>query len=177
MGRIIAVSVLSSVLASGAITIPASMSATFVQKVTTPSKKQTRYEGNVRINRTREFKWVYTRPAPKQICGDGRDVRIVEPDLEQVIVYRVGSLLDLMQLLKRAKPHHDALYTARYHGITYTLKLDPKGRIEQVAYKDETDNVVNVHFYRVRYSDRPIPTAQLTCPIPKGYDVIRGKRP
>jgi outer membrane lipoprotein carrier protein len=175
MGRFFAFWVGISLGVYAQIPIPTALSATFVQKVTTPSGKKRRYEGNVRINRTREFQWVYTRPASKIICGDGRDVRIVDHELEQVIVYRVGSLLDLMQLLKRAKPHHDAIYTATYHGVTYTLKLSKAGQIEQVAYTDETDNVVQVRFGQVRYRDRSFSRTALQCPQPKGYDIIKGK--
>ncbi len=167
---------LSVVLSAGGITVPASFSATFVQKVTTPKKRTTRYKGTVQVNRTRAFRWVYTAPTSREICGDGKRVRIVDHPLEQVIVYRVGSLVDLMQLLKRARPHHDHIYTANYHGVNYTLKLDKQGRIEQVAYKDDLDNTVNIHFYGVRYSDTPIPAQKLRCRIPAHYDVIKGKR-
>jgi outer membrane lipoprotein carrier protein len=156
------------------IVIPTSFSATFVQKVTTPKHKVIRYSGDVRVNRTREFLWRYRQPSRREICGDGQRVRIVDHRLKQVVIYRVGSLLDLMQLLKRAKPYKGSIYLTRYHGVRYTIKLDPKGRIEQVAYKDEMDNVVNIHFYRVRYADRPIPPAQLRCKIPRTYDTVKG---
>ncbi len=168
--------ILSFVSLAGGIEVPAGFSATFVQKVTTPKKRTVRYEGRVQVNRTRAFRWVYTRPASREICGDGKRVRIVDHELEQVIVYRVGSLVDLMQLLKRAKPHHDHIYTAEYHGITYTLKLDRQGRIEQVAYRDELDNTVNIRFQGVRYLDTPIPETELRCRIPAEYDIIKGKR-
>jgi len=167
---------LSVMLNAGGITIPASFSATFVQKVTTPKKKTVRYKGNVQVNRTRAFRWVYTVPASREICGDGKRVRIVDHALEQVIVYRVGNLVDLMQLLKRAKPHHGQIYTADYHGVVYTIKLDEQGRIEQVAYRDELDNTVNIRFHQVRYADTLIPAEKLRCRIPPHYDVIKGKR-
>lgn len=161
---------------SASLVIPTAFDASFVQKVTTPAHKVVRYTGTLKVNRTRAFVWAYLQPRVQEICGDGQEVRIIDHDLEQVIVYRVGSLLDPMQLLKRAKPHHDHLYTADYHGVTYTLKLDKQGRIEQIAYKDELDNVVHVRFKQMRYHDRPFNAAELACPVPRGYDRIRGKR-
>lgn len=158
----------------GEIRVPVYVSATFVQKVTTPKKKVIRYTGDLLLNRSREFRWRYTSPAKREICGDGDRVRVIDHRLKQVVVYKVGSLLDLMQLLKRAKPYRGDLYLARYHGTRYTLKIDARGQLEQVAYKDEMDNVVNIHFYHVHYGDTPFPAARLRCRVPQSYDVIQG---
>jgi len=163
-----------SMLPAGQIVVPPSMTATFVQKITTPQKHRTRYTGRVWVNRSREFLWQYEKPVKREICGDGSRVRIVDHDLEQVTVYKVGSLLDLMQLLKRAKPYRKDIYLTRYHGTRYTLKINPKGQLEQVAFKDKLDNVVNIHFYHIVYRDTPIASTRLRCHIPKSYDVIKG---
>jgi outer membrane lipoprotein carrier protein len=156
------------------INVPISMSATFVQKITTPHKKTTRYTGSLLLNRSREFRWAYRSPTRREICGDSSRVRIVDHDLEQVTIYRVGSLLDLMQLLKRAEPYRGDLYLAKYHGTRYTLKINKKGQVEQIAFKDDMDNVVNIHFHKIHYRTAPFGSAKLRCVIPKKYDVIRG---
>ena len=101
---------------------------------------------------------------------------MIDHRLQQVVVYKVGSLLDLMQLLKRAKLYRGDLYLARYHGTRYTLKVDPKGQLEQIAYKDEMDNVVNIHFHSVHYGNTPFSAKRLRCRVPKSYDVIKGSR-
>jgi len=162
------------VLTFAQITVPPSLSATFVQKITTPKKHLTRYTGHVIVNRSREFLWRYEKPARREICGDGSRVRIVDHDLEQVTVYTVGSLLDLMQLLKRAKRYRNDIYLTRYHGTRYTLKINKKGQLEQVAFQDKLDNIVNIHFYHIVYRDKPIASTRLRCRIPKSYDVIKG---
>ena len=161
--------------ASAQLMIPTAFGASFVQKVTTPTHKTIRYSGTLNINKTRAFRWKYVHPKAKEICGDGAEVRIVDHDLEQVIVYRVGGLLDLMQLLKRAQRYRDQLYTAKYHGVTYTLKLNQQGRIEQIAYKDDLDNVVHIRFRNIQYLDRSFGQEDLVCPVPKGYDIVREK--
>jgi len=154
--------------------VPVSMSATFVQKVTTPRKKTVRYTGDLLLNRSREFRWRYARPSRREICGDGSRVRVIDHRLEQVVVYKVGSLLDMMQLLKRAKRYRKDIYLARYHGTQYTLKIDTQGHIEQIAYKDKMDNVVNIHLHNVQYRPDPIAPRKLRCPVPKTYDIIKG---
>ena len=156
----------------GEIRVPVHVSGTFVQKVTTPKKKVVRYTGELLLNRSREFRWRYKTPTKREICGDGDRVRVIDHRLQQVVVYKVGSLLDLMQLLKRAKRYRGDLYVARYHGVQYTLKIDPKGQLEQIAYKDNMDNVVNIHFYNIHYGDVPFSAKRLRCPAPKTYDVI-----
>jgi outer membrane lipoprotein carrier protein len=156
------------------IKIPVSFSATFVQKVTTPKKKMIQYSGNLRLNRSREFRWAYRTPTTREICGDGSQVRIIDHKLEQVVIYKVGSLLDLMQLLKRAKPYRNDIYLAKYHGTRYTLKVNPKGQLEQIAYKDKMDNVINIHFHKIQYNTVPFSASRLKCVAPKSYDIIKG---
>jgi len=162
------------ILSVAQIVIPEGVSASFVQKVTTPGHQTVRYTGTLLLNRSRAFRWQYDAPSHREICGDGNRVRVIDHALEQVTVYRVGSLLDLMQLLKRAKPYRGDLYTARYHGIDYTLKVNSKGEVEQIAYKDEMDNVIHIRFTKVRYVDHPFAQEQLRCPLPAGYDRIKG---
>ncbi len=165
---------LISLLSQAEIRVPVSLSATFVQKVKTPQKKTVRYTGDLLLNRSREFRWHYARPARRDICGDGRRVRIIDHRLQQVVVYKVGSLLDMMQLLKRAKQYRKDIYLAKYHGTQYTLKIDARGQVEQIAYKDKMDNVINIRFSHVQYRNDSIASKKLVCPVPKSYDVVKG---
>ena len=158
----------------GEIRVPVQVSATFVQTVTPPNKKIVRYTGELLLNRSHEFRWRYTSPTRREICGDGDRVRVIDHRLQQVVIYKVGSLLDPMQVLKRAKPYRGDLYLARYHGTRYTLKVDPKGQLEQIAYTDGMDNVVNIHFHEVHYGETPFPPEQLQCDVPPSYDRIKG---
>ncbi len=172
--HILFLSIFTIAIMEAKIVIPPSFYATFVQKVTSPHKKQVKYTGEAYINRSREFRWIYKTPTKREICGDGSKVRVVDHDLEQVSIYQVGSLLDLMQLLKRAKPYRDDIYLTKYHGVRYTLKINKRGQIEQIAYKDKMDNVINIHFYKIKYNKTPFAVSKLRCLVPKSYDVIKG---
>jgi outer membrane lipoprotein carrier protein len=156
------------------ITLPAAMEAKFVQKVSNPKKKVIRYEGTLLLDNKARFKWSYRKPTKKEVCSDGKRLTVVDHDLEQVSFYRLNRGFDLGSMLKRAKHYKGRLYTARYQGRTYTIALDGRGRIEQIAYRDDMDNVVNIHLYGVRtFSKAPTP-GRFRCSYPKSYDVIEG---
>ncbi|ADV46400.1 LolA-like outer membrane lipoprotein chaperone [Nitratifractor salsuginis] len=156
------------------ITLPAAMEAKFVQKVTNPKKKVIRYEGRLVMDNKSRFKWSYLKPSKKEVCSDGKRVLVVDHDLEQVSTYRMNRGFDLAAALKRAKHYKGRLYTAAYQGRTYTIAVDPKGYIEQIAYRDDMDNVVNIHLYNVHTYAKPMPAGRFRCTYPKSYDVIEG---
>jgi outer membrane lipoprotein carrier protein len=159
---------------AGGITLPAGMEAQFFQKVTNPQKRVIQYSGKVLMDSGRRFKWSYTRPTRKEVCSDGQQVIVVDHDLEQVSFYRMEKGFDLGAVLARARHYRDNLYTAKYQGRTYTLAVDGKGRIEQIAYRDDMDNVVNIHLKKIRSLSRPPAAKRMRCPYPKEYDVIKG---
>ena len=167
---------ISAFLAAGAgrITLWPGMEAQFVQKITNPKKKVIRYEGRVLMDNGARFKWSYTKPSKKEVCSDGKRVVVVDHDLEQVSYYRMDKGFDLGAVLKKAKHYKDNLYTARYRGHTYTIALDRKGRVEQIAYRDDMDNVVNIHLYKLKTFSRTPAASAFRCPYPKSYDVIGG---
>ncbi len=156
------------------ITLPAGMEARFVQKVTNPKKKVIRYTGEMIMDNGKRFKWSYRSPTRKEVCSDGKRVIVVDHDLEQVSFYRMDRGFDLGAVLKRARHYKDNLYTARYQGRTYTLAVDGKGRIEQIAYRDDMDNVVNIHLQKLKTLSSPPSAAQMRCTYPKSYDRIEG---
>ena len=156
------------------ITLPVGWEAKFLQKVTNPKKKVIRYEGTVLMSRDKGLKWSYRKPTRKEVCSDGKRVLVVDHDLEQASFYRIDKGFDLARILKKARHYKDRIYTARYDGRTYTLQVDAKGRIDQIAYRDDMDNVVNIHFKKIRTYTRPIAPSRMRCVIPKGYDRIGG---
>jgi outer membrane lipoprotein carrier protein len=155
------------------ITLPSGLEARFVQKITTPKKKVTRYEGRLVMDNGSHFKWSYLRPSKKEVCSDGKQLLVVDHDLEQVSAYRMNRGFDLASALKRAKHYKGRLYTAAYQGRTYTIAVDSRGRLEQIAYRDDRDNVVNIHLYNLRTYTKPLPAGRFRCTYPKNYDVIK----
>ncbi len=174
MRRLIGFMMTVSVIWGSEIKLPVSFSADFVQKVTDESKNAIRYSGNIYMNIPETIKWVYIKPSKKEVCSAGGMVTVVDHELEQVSFYRLDKGFDLAKLLSSAKHYKDNIYVAAYKGKNYTIALDSKMRVEQIAYRDDMDNIVNIHFYKIRYSDKPIESSKLKCPYPKNYDIVEG---
>ncbi len=161
-------------ITAGQIKIPTSFSAHFTQKITHTNKKVIKYSGTILLNRSGALKWSYKKPTRKEVCSSGKVFTIVDHDLEQVSFHKLSRALDLTAILGRAKHHKGSLYVATYQEVLYTFSLDQKGRIDQIAYKDSLDNVVNIHFQHMSYGNKPNPKRKMQCPYPQAYDIIRG---
>jgi outer membrane lipoprotein carrier protein len=160
--------------AAGDIAIPAAFRAHFVQTVTNPEKKVIRYEGEVLFSKPSRMKWVYEKPTRKEVCTDGKDILVVEHELEQVSRYRMRKPFDLEEILKRAEPISERIYTATYEGKVYTLRVDEKGRVDSIAFFDDTDNKVQLLFTRIRTKKKAFDASRMRCDYPAEYDVIEG---
>jgi len=158
----------------GGIALPPGWSATFVQKVTSPGKKVIEYSGDLLMDSRGRFKWSYRKPTRKEVCSDGKRIRVVDHDLEQVSDYRLEKGFDLGAILKQARHYRKNLYTAEYQGRTYTLAVDAEGRVEQIAYRDEMDNTVHIRFEKIRVLPKAPDVSRMHCPYPRDYDLIGG---
>jgi outer membrane lipoprotein carrier protein len=156
----------------GNIVLPRSWSASFVQKVTNPRKKILRYSGDFYGGADARFKWNYLKPTKKEVCSDGKRITVVDHDLEQISYYRMEKGFNLEAILKKAKHYKDNLYTAEYRGHTYTFAVDDRGFVEQIAYRDDMDNVVHIRFEKIRVYKNPVAASKMQCSHPDGYDVI-----
>lgn len=174
MRYLIGTMLILSMIVSGEIKLPVSFSADFIQKVTDKSNQAIRYSGKIYMNAPDTLKWVYIKPSKKEVCSDGAIVTVVEHDLEQVSFYRLDKSFNIYKLLSNAKHYKDNIYLASYKGKQYTIALDDKKRVEQIAYRDDMDNIVNIHFYNIKYSNTPINSSKLECPYPKNYDIVEG---
>jgi outer membrane lipoprotein carrier protein len=163
-----------ALLEAGDIVLPAHFSARFEQTVTNPSNKVIHYSGKVLFTQKNLLKWSYLIPTEKEVCTDGKEILVVDHDLEQVSAYRIGKGFDLTMILKEAKPYKKGIYVTKYAGKTYTIQLDGKGRLQSVAYYDDLDNKVQILFKGMQYGKGRLPKSRMKCNYPATYDVIRG---
>jgi len=171
----ILIAVLFSVLSNaGDIVLPEHFQATFVQTVTNPKNKVIRYSGKVAFSEGNLLKWSYEEPTKKEVCTDGKEVLVVDHDLEQTSAYRIDKGFDLTQILKDAKPYKDHIYVTEFAGKRYTIQLDNKAHLQSVAYYDDLDNKVQILFKHMKYGKGRLDAARMKCYYPASYDVIRG---
>jgi outer membrane lipoprotein carrier protein len=174
MKRILTGLLTAVALEASGIVLPAHFKASFQQTVTNPNKHAIHYAGEVLFSQKNHLKWSYTEPTKKEVCTDGKEVLVVDHDLEQVSAYRIGKGFDMATILRSAKEYRPQIFLAKYQGRTYTVKLDREGRLESIAYYDDLDNKVQILFSQMHYSDRKVAPESMQCDYPGSYDVIRG---
>ncbi len=159
-------------LSAQGIKIPASFSGSFTQQIKNSKGKILKYRGKVFFNAPSETKWIYKYPTKKEVCSSGNKLVIIDHDLEQVSYYNIDRGFNLSRVLQKAQLYKGKTYTTKYQKTLYTIILNSRGEIEQIAYKDNLDNIVNIIFNRINYKKHPIRASQFVCARPKGYDTI-----
>ncbi len=154
------------------IQIPVAFKARFIQQIKNPKGKIIKYRGTVIFNSPSSTKWVYTSPTRKEVCSRGRQVIVIDHDLEQVNYYSVNKRFNLSKVLSNAKLHHGNVYTTKFDGKLYTVVINSRNQVEQIAYKDNLDNTVNIIFTNIQYRSRPFPVSKFECIKPINYDSI-----
>ena len=161
-------------LCAETITLPDHFFASFIQTVTNPKNKVIRYEGEVIYGGGGSLKWIYAKPTKKEVCTDGKEILVVDHDLEQTSAYRIEKGFDLTHIVSRAKLYKKDIFVTEYEGKRYTIKIDSRGRLHSVAYYDDLDNKVQILFTHVKYGKGTLPSSRLKCNYPASYDMIRG---
>ena len=156
------------------IELPQNFQADFIQKITNTKEKVIIYSGKVRFSNERLFKWNYTEPTKKEVCTDGLELLVVDHDLEQVSAYRITQGIDIANILKKAKLHHENIYVAVYENRQYTIQVDQQQKLQSIAYYDDLDNKVQIVFKYMKYGKGNLPTQSMKCNYPQNYDMIRG---
>ncbi len=173
MTKLLGVILLSTLLFSD-IKLPENFSADFTQLITNTKKKVIHYSGTVRFTDDKLFKWSYLEPTKKEVCTDGKELIVVDHDLEQVSAYYISKGLDISKVLSKAKLHSKNIYVAEFDGTKYTIQLDSAQKLQSIAYFDELDNKVQIVFKDMHYGKGNLPSKEMKCNYPIDYDVIRG---
>ena len=174
MRQVLLLSALTVFAFSDTMRIPQNFQANFTQIITNPKKKVINYSGKVYFSESSKLKWEYKNPTKKEVCTDGKELTVVDHDLEQVSYYNISKGFNLSEILKKAKFHSKNLYLASYNGKKYTLQVDAKHRLQAVAYFDDLDNKVQIAFRTMRYGKGKLSEKKMRCKSPKAYDVIKG---
>jgi outer membrane lipoprotein carrier protein len=156
------------------IILPKSFKSDFAIKITNPKKKIINYSGKVYFSNTTELKWDYRKPTKKEVCTNGKELIVVDHDLEQVSQYKMNKGLNLSEVLGHAKKHKKHIYLAEFQGKKYTIQLDAKQRLNSIAFFDELDNKVQIIFKNIKYNKHTLSVKSMQCKYPKNYDMIRG---
>jgi len=173
MKLLLGLMLVSSVLLAD-INLPDNFTADFTQMITNTKKKVITYSGEVRFSDKKLFKWIYLKPTKKEVCTDGKELLVVDHDLEQVSAFYISKGLDIAKVLSQAKHYKDNIYLATFDSKKYTIQLNDSGELQSIAYFDDLDNKVQILFTQMKYRKGKLPSKEMQCNYPVEYDVIRG---
>ncbi len=172
MRKLLAILALSIYTFAQGISVPTAFQANFTQIVKNPKGKTIKYRGVIYFNSPSETKWIYKSPTKKEVCSSGNRLVVIDHDLEQVSYYNIDKGLNLSKVLRNARLHKNRTYITKYKDKYYTIVLTPSAKIEQIAYKDNLDNQVNIIFTNTKYFDKLLSATKFICARPKGYDAV-----
>lgn len=136
------------------------MKARFAQTVESPTLAgELTASGTVVFGRPNKMRWTYAEPDPQVIVGDGTDLWIYQPDLQQVIrtpiatAFQSRTPLTFLAGLGNVQNDFDASLV-KEDAETWELSLDPK---------DDTD--LGELTLVLRKSDASIAEARVTDPV------------
>jgi outer membrane lipoprotein-sorting protein len=172
MKKLLITASLGGLLFASNIEIPIAFKANFLQQVKNPKGKIIKYRGKIYFNSPDNTKWIYNSPTRKEVCSSDGKVIVIDHELEQASYYSIDKRLNLSKILRRAKHHKGNIYTTKYKGKLYTIVVNSKNQVNQIAYKDNLDNTVNIMFRNIKYRNTPFPNSKFFCARPNGYDSI-----
>jgi outer membrane lipoprotein carrier protein len=145
-------------------------SAHFVQTVQDEKKKVIKYSGEIKAKRPNMAMWNYTAPVKKEIYIKDQDLVVIEPEIEQAILKKVGNTIAFFEMLKNAKKIDNDTYKTKYEKLNITIHLK-NNKITSITYLDELENHVSIVFTN-QMENQKIEDSLFKAKIPADYDVV-----
>jgi outer membrane lipoprotein carrier protein len=146
-------------------------SAHFVQTVIDDKNTVIKYSGDIKAKRPDMAMWNYVAPVKKEIYIKSGDLVIIEPEIEQVIMKKVGNTIAFFEMLKNAKKVNDNLYKATYEKLKIDIHVKAN-KIDSITYLDELENRVSIQFTN-QTENKSIEDKAFKARIPADYDIVR----
>jgi len=145
--------------------------ASFKQIITDEYNKTIGYSGLITAQTPSNVVYHYTSPMKKSLFLLDKKIIIVEDELEQIIVRRLKSEINLFELLKNAKENDNGTFTSKYKGFTFYIKK--KNNLpKSIKYSDELDNTIQIEFFNIKTNIK-LDKDTFKPNIPPFYDVIK----
>lgn len=168
-----------------------SMQGDFTQTVTNKSGKTQISSGDFAILRPGKFRWHYRKPFEQQIVGDGKDIWLYDPDLNQVTVKPMDKAMDASPAaLLSGDNQIDKRYTLKAlparDGLAWVEAIPKQGdanfnrvklgfannEIRKMELEDNFGQTTRVDL-RLQAINGKTDASQFRFTPPKGADVVR----
>jgi len=149
-----------------------SFQSNFKQTVTENKNQKIVYTGEIFANNENHALWVYKTPVRKEIYVTERNVLLIEPEIEQVIIKRISSTIDIFKMLKNAKFYKKDIFLLEKDNIEYYIYVDKDKTLLKITYIDEFSNNVTINFSNQKIN-RDIPYKIFIPEFPDYFDLIK----
>ncbi|BCD60451.1 MULTISPECIES: LolA-like outer membrane lipoprotein chaperone [unclassified Nitratiruptor] len=147
-----------------------SLQSHFIQQITNDQNKTITYEGEVVYKAPNHIYWKYESPIQKKIYINGKKAVIIEPEIEQAVIKRLGNTLSLDTMLQNAKKISKNRYEGVYKNKNFTLLLE-NSKLYKIEYTDNLGNRVSIQFIDPKQNIQIDPSLFI-YKIDPAYDVI-----
>jgi outer membrane lipoprotein carrier protein len=147
--------------------------------------------GTFRLQRPDQFRWDYQTPEVKQVIADGRDIWLVEDDLEQITQYYQRSALRgtpaaILLGLEALETHFKAIELGEQDGLLW-LELRPHSAEHEIkrvtlalrdnvlrylTWVDQLDQTTQLRFYAIQ-QNMPLDSEQFRFEPPSDWDLFQ----
>ena len=148
-----------------------SFNSKFIQTIIDDNNKKIVYYGELWASKPQNALWVYQKPIQKSVYINAQQITVVEPQIEQVTLRKLGDEIDFLAIVKKAKPIDANRYSATVNAQTYIVEFK-NDLLTSISYKDGFDNQVSIRFTDP-LQNRPIESSRFKALIPSDYDVIK----
>ena len=145
--------------------------ANFTQSIINNSGKEIRYSGMMYAKKPYHIYWKYSEPIEKNVYLNKKEVVIIEPELEQVIVSELDSEINILELLKDAKKLAHNQYISKLGNTEYSILLR-NDKLSRITYVDEIDNKVIIYFEN-SLQNKVLNKDIFKYTIPEEFDIIQ----
>lgn len=145
-------------------------SAHFTQTVVDDKNTTIKYSGDIKAKRPNMAMWNYVEPVKKKIYINNQDLVIIEPELEQAILKKVGNTIAFFEMLKHAKKIDNEHYVAKYENLNLHIRVNGD-KIVDITYLDELENKVTITFTN-QVDNKEIDDKNFKADIPIDFDII-----
>lgn len=147
-----------------------SISSDFKQTITNEENTKIIYEGSLYASTNSKALWIYKKPVDKKIYFNQKQVVIIEPELEQVIITNLDNVPNLTQILRSSTKIDKNNYQATYDSMKYDIKIN-NDIISSISYQDKLENSIVIELFNQEV-DTFIDDVLFEAIIPDGYDVL-----
>lgn len=148
-----------------------SFHASFTQTITDEHNKKIIYSGELWASKPQNALWMYKKPMQKSVYINGQRLTLIEPAIEQATLRTLNDEIDILEIIKKAKPLSATRYSAAVNGQTYFIEFS-NDTLSSISYTDGYENQVIIKFLTPT-TNQPIEVSRFKAIIPQGFDVIK----